>query len=470
MTGALPRPLVTTLPGWRDPLDVLPLFARDRAPALLLSAGPAGADPDLARFSFLCADPFAIVRWDAWCDEADPFVLLESTLAPHARAGADPWPFAGGAVGWIGYDARLAVEPVLRPTARRRGAGDPDLPDLWFGLYGWTIAWDHVAGSWAILTTGAPETGDRSAARARDDAARLRDRLESAPPATPLDVAERPEPAPIRGSSLSRDDYLALVESVRDLIAQGEVYQVNVAQRLRLDPPRDPMALMRALRRHSPAPFSAWIDTGEAQVACASPERFVSLRGPRAETRPIKGTAPRGATAAEDERRRADLQASEKDRAENVMIVDLERNDLGRVCRPGSVRVEALCRLETYASVHHLVSIVSGELDRGRGRADLLRAIFPGGSMTGAPKVRALRAIDELEPAPRGIYAGALGYLSLCGGMDLNIVIRSVVLASGQAWLHAGGGIVIDSDPAAEYEETLHKARSIRCALGAVGG
>ncbi|MGH9870549.1 MAG: aminodeoxychorismate synthase component I, partial [Candidatus Polarisedimenticolia bacterium] len=284
----------------------------------------------------------------------------------------------------------------------------------------------------------------------------------------PARVTPAPEPAAILETSLAREDYIAMVRAARALIAEGEIYQVNLAQRLELAPVADGVALMRALRRHSPAPFSAWLDTGSVQVACASPERFLSLRVGRAQTRPIKGTRPRGATPSEDRRQRAELLASAKDRAENVMIVDLARNDLGRVCRPGSIQVEELCRLESYASVHHLVSVVSGEPAPGRGRADLLRALFPGGSMTGAPKVRALRTIDDLEPAPRGLYAGALGYLSACGGMDLNIVIRTLVQTGGRAWLSVGGGVVADSDPAAEHEESLHKARSFRSALGAL--
>jgi len=465
------RPCVVELEGWRDPLDVLPLFAADRTPALLLSAGPEGAGEDLARYSFLSADPFDEISWDAWRDQEDPFLRLEDALAPHACQPDQAWPFVGGAIGWIGFDARLPVEPSLRPTARRAGPLDPVLPDLWFGLYGWTIAWDHVRRRWAVIATGAPATGAEAARRARQDARRVAGRLAAAgsgptePPGAP---GAPPEPAPILESSLSRDGYIAMVQAARALIEEGEIYQVNLAQRLELAPVADGVAVMRALRHHSPAPFSAWLDTGGVQVACASPERFLELRGGRARTCPIKGTRPRGATASEDARLKDELLASAKDRAENVMIVDLARNDLGRVCRPGSIRVEALCRLESYASVHHLVSVVSGEPAPGRSRADLLRALFPGGSMTGAPKVRALRAIDDLEPAPRGLYAGALGYLSACGGMDLNIVIRTLVQAGGRAWLSVGGGVVADSDPAAEHEESLHKADSPRRAMGAV--
>ncbi len=219
---------------------------------------------------------------------------------------------------------------------------------------------------------------------------------------------------------------------------------------------------------HNPAPFAAYLDTGAFQVACASPERFVALRGVRALSSPIKGTRPRGGEAGEDARLAEALLASAKDRAENVMIADLVRNDLGRVSLAGSVRAESLCRLESYATVHHLVSTLSGRLRPACDRFDLLQSLFPGGSMTGAPKIRAMEIITALEGEERGVYSGGIGYLSADGDLDFNIVIRSVVCGGGRAHLRVGGGVVADSDPGSEYDETIDKARALLAALGAV--
>jgi para-aminobenzoate synthetase component 1 len=249
-------------------------------------------------------------------------------------------------------------------------------------------------------------------------------------------------------------------------IAAGDVYQVNLSHRITCVCPRSPRDLFRDLAQRNPAPFSAYLDSGDFQIVCASPERLVSLRGDRVVSSPIKGTRRRLADPAEDARQRGDLLTSAKDRAENVMIADLARNDLGRVCRPGSVRVETLCGLESFATVHHLVSTVTGSLRADRDRVDLLRALFPGGSMTGAPKVRAMEIIDELEQEERGIYSGSIGYLSADGSIDFNIVIRTAVCGGGLAHMRVGGGVVADSDPASEWGETIDKARALLDVLG----
>jgi para-aminobenzoate synthetase component 1 len=266
---------------------------------------------------------------------------------------------------------------------------------------------------------------------------------------------------------MGRVDYLARVRRALDYIAAGDIYQVNLSHRIECPLPGDPLTLFIDLSRRNPAPFAAYLDGGDFQVVCASPERFVALAGDRATSSPIKGTRPRGRGAEEDARLARELLESAKDRAENVMIADLVRNDLGRVCLPGSVRAETLCGLESFATVHHLASTISGRLRPDRDRVDLLRALFPGGSMTGAPKVRAMEVIDELEAEERGIYSGSIGYLSLDGGMDFNIVIRTIVCAAGRAHLRVGGGIVADSDPRAEYRETLDKARALLDVLNA---
>jgi para-aminobenzoate synthetase component 1 len=447
--------MVVPLPGWREPLEILPRFAAARMPVLLASTGPPEADSDVSRWSILCADPFEVISWSI-SDPGDPFDLLERAVAAHPRPPAGDLPFAGGAVGYIGYEAGFAVESIRQ--APGKGEAGLGTPDLLFGLYDGAVVWDHRARRWWVVSGGGEES-ENLVARAREGAAPVRRTL---PPADDPGRA-----VPILGTSLPEPEYLARVREARRLIEVGEIYQVNLSQRLELPAPVDPGDLATALARLSPAPFSAWLDAGSFQIVSASPERFLALKGRRVESRPIKGTRPRGRTPAQDAAMREELVASPKDRAENVMIADLVRNDLGRVCKPGSVRCEAICRPEAHSSVHHLVSVVTGELGEGRSRADLLRALFPGGSMTGAPKVRAMQAIEDLEPVPRGVYAGALGYLSFCGAMDLSIVIRTAIVARERTWLQVGGGVVADSDAAAEHRESLDKADSVMRGLAA---
>jgi len=266
-------------------------------------------------------------------------------------------------------------------------------------------------------------------------------------------------------STFSREQYLRAVERTREYVLAGDIFQANLSQRLEAAVADHPFDLYTRLRARNPAPFAAYFDIGEAAVVSASPERFLLLSGDRVETRPIKGTSPRGITPRHDSALGEALSESEKDRAENVMIVDLLRNDLSKVCRDGTVEVPELCRIERYATVHHLVSTVVGRLRPGLGAVDLLRAAWPGGSITGAPKLRAMEIIAELEPTRRGVYTGSLGYLSFAGAMDTNIAIRTFVVKQGRAFFQAGGGIVADSDPEREYEETLHKARGMLAAL-----
>jgi para-aminobenzoate synthetase component 1 len=268
-------------------------------------------------------------------------------------------------------------------------------------------------------------------------------------------------------SNFSREDYLAAVQRAIDYIYAGDIFQVNLSQRLLYSDDGDAVSLYLRLRRRNPATFAGFFDGGTFQIASASPERFVQVRGPVVETRPIKGTRRRSASPLADMFTGVELQASEKDRAENVMIVDLLRNDLSRVCAADSVRVDELCRLEVYETVQHLVSVVSGRLRDGCTATDLLRCTFPGGSITGAPKVRAMEIIAELEPTARGAYCGALGYIGFDGNADWNILIRTVTACRGWWQFPVGGGIVAQSDPAAEYDETWHKASGILRALRA---
>jgi para-aminobenzoate synthetase component 1 len=426
------------------------------------------------RYSVLTADPWAVIA----ADTPDPLAALRGALAPlrTSRCAGLP-PFQGGAIGYLAYEFGRRLERVPVP----RGAGAA-VPDVWFGLYDWALTWDHLAGRAWLIATGLPETSRRRARRAADRAAAVRARLAHPHPPSPATARPRrlagslvappdaghavPALGPDVRAAVSRAAYLAAVERARRYILDGDVFQVNIAQHLSAPAPADALAFYRRLRDVNPAPFAAYLEPADFVVASASPERFLHVApGGAVETRPIKGTRPRGRTAAADAALGAELLASDKDRAENVMIVDLLRNDLSRVCRPGSVAVPELCGLERYATVQHLVSTVTGQLDPARDPADLLAAAFPGGSITGAPKIRAMEIIAELEPAARGVYCGAIGYWSVTGAMDMSIAIRTTVVRAGRVWFGAGGGIVADSVPEHEYAETLHKARGLVAAL-----
>ena len=456
---------VDELGGWVEPTAALGALGGARRAVLLLS----GAEGHPAsRFSILARDPVAEIRLlpgvvevdrrpqggAVTRIEADPFAVLRRLL-PAGVAAPDDLPWNGGAIGFLGYALRTAIEQLPRALP------DPfDQADGWLGIYDEAILFDHR--DRRVLRVGIEATG-QGRRRAADRRATLRSILAG---------AARPRAAPVSLGAVEvtaatpRAGYLGAIERALAHIAAGDLYQVNLSHRIEAPLRETAIDLFVRLAAANPAPFAAFLDTGAMQIVSASPERFVSLRDGVAESRPIKGTRPRGATPLEDVALARALQASPKDRAENVMIVDLVRNDLGRVARPGSVRVETLWGLESFATVHHLVSTVTGRLRADRDRIDLVRALFPGGSMTGAPKIRAREVIAALEREERGVYAGAIGHLGRDGGLDLNIVIRTIVCAGGRAMFRVGGGIVADSDPGAEHAETLDKARALLAALG----
>jgi len=364
---------------------------------------------------------------------------------------------------------------------------DLALPDAVLGVYDWVIAWDHRAARAWLISTGIPETDDAARSRrAQDRAAEVIARLNSqcganvvmgAPTSTPTNIPGAPS-YPVEGgwwdprldvrSSFTYAGYLDAVRRVREYILAGDIFQTNLSQRFEAPLDESPWQLYVRMRVRNAAPFAAFFETPEVSVVSASPERFLRVDDTgHVETRPIKGTMPRGFGPEHDGALGQALSESAKDRAENLMIVDLMRNDLSRVCRPGTVRVPELFALEHYATVHHLVSTVVGQLAPGYNALDLLRAAFPGGSITGAPKVRAMEIIAELEPSQRSVYCGSLGYWSVTGALDTSIAIRTVIAPAGRGrvYFSAGGGIVADSEPEQEYRETLHKARGMIDAL-----
>jgi para-aminobenzoate synthetase component I len=484
MSGA--PPLVQPLHGLGDPADVAARFLDLPWLLLLDSASAATGTPDaraLGRYSFLSADPAAVVRSKglvvevlqngAWREaEGDALEVARGWLGDIRMppvAGLPP--FVGGVAGYIGYDYGAVLERI--PPTRY---DDLALPDVVLGLYDWVIAWDHPAGAAWLVSLGVPGCGDERGRLAEERQRLVLDRLASepsqAPPRTGGERWPRGPTAPAYPSDAAADiglrstfthrGYLDAVARVREYIVAGDIFQANLSQRFQATLRVPPFELYCRLRRRNPAPFAAYLAFDEVTVLSASPERFLRLEPTgQVETRPIKGTRPRGLGPMHDAALGRALAESEKDRAENVMIVDLLRNDLSRVCRPGTVRVPELFALEQHPTVHHLVSTVLGDLEPGADAVDLVRAAFPGGSITGAPKVRAMEIIAELEPTRRGVYCGSIGYLSATGTMDTSIVIRTFVLRDGELYFQAGGGIVADSDPELEYRETLDKAAGL---------
>ncbi len=460
------------------PSSTLAAFSaiKDRSGAVLLEG--ATREPKLGRWSFLACEPFLTfrskgrrieIRRAAGIEvrEGNPFALLRDLLSDiRIERPPEAPPLIAGAMGYFGYDLGRFVERIPEDTV-----DDVPVADCHLGFYGAVAAIDHVENRGFVCAIGAPQEDPAAAQKlAEKRAAELEERLlksanDSAPPARPPVV-----PALPITSNFTHEDYLKAVARAKDYIAAGDIYEVNLSQRLSAPLATTPFDLYRRLASTNPAPFAAYFETPDAAVVSCSPERFLQVRGREVETRPMKGTRPRGANAEEDAGLAAELLASEKDRAENVMIVDLERNDLGRVCEFGSVHVPELFVLETYATVHQLVSTVRGRLRADATALDCLRASFPGGSITGAPKVRSMEIIEEIEPTRRGVYTGSIGYLCFSGDMDVNIVIRTLVIKDCRAYFQVGGAIVADSDPEGEYQETLDKARALGKGLAAEAG
>lgn len=441
-------------------------------------------DARLGRYSFLAADPFE--SWLVPSDASPHYVretfdeVVEKTRSYRQACRPDLPPFQGGAAGLWSYELNRAFEDV--PTAR---IDDVCIPLLGVGLYDVVLAIDHNHHHAWLISQGFPETDEsRRLRRARERIDFFLEQLRSwgGPEDSSafllrqrsLDLSGQvsvPETfrgdCPMLSSNFTQESYLTAVVQAIEYIRAGDVFQVNLSQRLAIPAAESPLSFYRRLRILNPAPFAGYCDLGEWRILSASPERFLQVRGGKVETRPIKGTRPRTNNPEEDRRICQRLLQSEKDRAENVMITDLLRNDLSRVCLPESVHVASLCHLETYETVFHLVSVIEGHLRESCDAFDLLAACFPGGSITGAPKIRAMEIIAELEPHVRGAYCGSLGYVSFSGDADFNILIRTVTARKGWWVFSVGGGILATSRPEDEYAETWHKAEGLLRAVRA---
>lgn len=458
-------PVIQEIP-YQDPLAVFACFAQQDGAVFLDSAQ---LRENCGQYSFIAVDPFltllskngVIQLNDQWF-RGDPFAVLAENLTKfHLLTIANLPPFQGGAAGYFSYDLYQHLEKV-----HGQQLDDMHFPDLAIGFYDLVIAFDHLLQQAWIFSSGYPiQEKTARVMQAKERISWLQARLNSIPvlPALSTIMLDRDAIE----TSFTAHDYQAAISRIIDYILAGDIFEANLTQRFKalLPDKLHSFDLYRRLRFLNPAPFAAYMQFANTVLASASPERFLKLTQGKVETRPIKGTRPRGKTKMEDIALADELINSAKDRAENVMIVDLMRNDLSRVCEYHSVNVPQLCGLESYATVHHLVSIITGQLQLGQQAVDLLRATFPGGSITGAPKIRAMEIIAELEPTYRGPYCGSIAYLGFNGDMDSSIVIRTFALKDNQVTFQAGGAVVADSNPGAEYDEVLIKANALCKAL-----
>lgn len=427
---------------------------------------------DTGRYSFLGYQPFLIFKSkgnkielirgeERLCYSGNPVQKLRQILDGFRSIKLAGLPnFTGGAVGYLGYDVCHFFEKLPRSAK-----DDLNLPDIWFMFVDTIIAFDHFENTVKVISNIRPcGNPDKDYDQAVKKIERLIEKitrgnlsLESKPP---LAAADNSAPQKIE-STFTPQGFEKIVKRAKEYIKAGDIFQANLSQRLFAPTEVEPFRLYRILREINPSPFACYLNLDDLKIVSSSPERLLKLEDRFVQTRPIAGTRPRGKTPAEDRALSAELILSDKERAEHIMLVDLERNDIGRVCEYGSVVVDELMILEEYSHVIHIVSNIKGILHKDRNRFDLLRATFPGGTITGTPKIRCMEIIDELEPVTRNIYTGSIGYLGFNGDLDLNIVIRTFVITKGHAYVQVGAGIVADSDPTREYYETLYKAQAL---------
>ncbi|MDI6781264.1 MAG: aminodeoxychorismate synthase component I [bacterium] len=516
-------PVIKRIP-FIDPAHVFPAFNDQSGQKYLFFLDSGMNRYGLGRYSFIGLDPFLIFKSKGENIEVltigmngsssmqlqgNPFTILRQIVDQYKLSMPDMLSqlpsFLGGGVGYFSYEMRNLIEEL--PA---KAMDDLNIPDCMVCLYDVILIFDHKQRQAYISSSGFPEQGSLRHKRALCRIGWVKDRLQlaevfsvkgsiannlvvernrngisvkSIPTQSLLQLPEVLLPnegallpegltlpewltlATTITSNFTREEYIQAVARVKEYIASGDIYQVNLAQRIMNSISVPPFELYQQLRKINPAPFGSYLDFDEVVIAGSSPERFIMVESGYVETRPIKGTRPRGKNRAEDKRFKEELLLSEKDKAELIMIVDLLRNDLGRVCQHGSVVVKDMRMIETYPTVFHTVATICGKLSPGNDRFDLLKACFPGGSITGAPKIRAMEIIDELEPNKRHIYTGSIGYLSFTGSMDLNIAIRTFLIKNNQVYFHVGGGIIADSLPEDEYLETLHKGKALIEAL-----
>jgi len=425
-------------------------------------------DSSMSRFSVIGKAPFLFLKskgdritleQSSLVEEfiGNPFDKLKELLAQLKIERIEEFPFSFGAYGYFSYDLCHQTEELPYNTV-----DDLDLPDMALGFYDLLIVIDHIAQKKHILALHGQNCSEKET---KEKIEKLKKNISEFQEKKPSNICYFEKENSGVTANFSKIDYCSMVEKAREYIRNGDIYQVNLSQRFETLIAKPAIEVYEILRKLNPAPYAAFFDFGFVQVLSSSPESFLRLYDNKIETRPIKGTFPRSFDKVEDEKNRLLLLNSEKDRAENLMIVDLMRNDIGRVCKTGSVKVTELFKTESYATVHHLVSTIEGELQNGLDAVDCLKATFPGGSITGAPKIRAMEIIDELEPTSRSVYTGSIGYMGFCGDMDLNIAIRTIIVKGNKAYYQVGGGIVWDSVPETEYEETLHKGLALNKTL-----
>lgn len=467
------------------PADVFEAVTGAHPRSFLLES--ARTHPKIGRYSYLGGEPYMVFSSkgkDVRLEKdgrtspigSRPLSALRELMSRCRVGRVDVLPpFVGGSVGYLSYDFVHNFE-----TIPGRAVDDLGIPDSCFMFVDTVCAFDHIEDQlWLTAVPGAPDMWDnpcdRDAAwwsRAYDaSASKLEEMYKSVMSATPAKKIERQAAGGIKAEPLiPRERYEDMVRRAKEYIAAGDIFQANLSQRLSADVSGiEPWDIYRVLREVNPSPFAAYLDLPGVNIVSSSPERLVRLSGDVVDTRPIAGTRPRGSDTTGDEAMRSELLLNEKERAEHIMLIDLERNDLGRVCDYGSVHVDELMVTEDYSHVIHIVSNVTGKIASGRDCFDVIKATFPGGTITGVPKVRCMEIIDELEPVARGPYTGSVGYISATGDMDLNIIIRTFVIKDGVAHVQVGAGIVADSDPEREYYETLHKAEALIKTLGRLG-
>ena len=463
--------------GWK--MGAWPIFEAIKGKQNVFFLDSSLRRPALGRYSFLGFEPFYIFKAKGQKDSLDQ---LRGLLRCYRLANTK-FPFLGGAVGYLAYDFGLSLENIKEKTK-----DDLGLPDVFFGFYDTIIAIDHWQRKLTVFSTGFPEKSSflakkRSEQRLKQFIQELSNQgrhsscvtmsLRVAAGDAAISKTGLLHPFGVRNdklavkpvSNFTKEKYLKAVTKAKDYIKKGDIYQVNLSQRFSAQTPLSSFDLYQKLRQASPSDFSAYLDCGDFQIISSSPERFLNFDGKKVSTRPMKGTRPRGTNPRADARHKRDLLQSPKDKAELLMIVDLLRNDLGRVCKYGSIKVSSPRAREAYSTVYQTTASIEGILHPEKDRLDLLKACFPGGSITGCPKIRSMQIIEELEPSRRAIYTGSLGYLSFNNTLDLNILIRTILKKSDKIYFQTGGGIVADSQAENEYQETLIKTQGIFRAL-----